>query len=259
MERENFLEEEIEESDEDSLMSQIIHEIGRSGTLKRKERKSIRKIFDYETEPTKTIDDSDSGTISEIESIQDEDMEEIQEPKFESLDNLLIQQDQEKFEKELPPPIPEKSEDTILKEFIPIPEEPSQISEASTVLGPGPVQPTNSSQITKPSDSSSVDSNVKLINPESSEEELLIAHKIEIDSLNEEELIDEASSDSRSAKVKGCACVRRRKIDWPTFKNPLPRWKAKITNFIENHRRQKTPSHHSSTFEQLDVSIEQNL
>ena len=130
MERENFLEEEIEESDEDSLMSQIIHEIGRSGTLKRKgkkreikgitsdiflERKSIQKIFDYETEPTKTIDDSDSGTISEIESIQDEDMEEIQEPKFESLDNLLIQQDQEKFEKELPPPIPEKSEDTILK------------------------------------------------------------------------------------------------------------------------------------------------
>ena len=36
MERENFLEEEIEDSDEDSLMSQIIHEIGRSGTLKRK-------------------------------------------------------------------------------------------------------------------------------------------------------------------------------------------------------------------------------
>ena len=42
-------------------------------------------------------------------------MEEIQEPKFDSLDNLLIQQDQEKFEKELPPPIPEKSQDTIMK------------------------------------------------------------------------------------------------------------------------------------------------
>ena len=107
---------------------------GRTGRLKEKvknsvifvakanfftERRSIRKIFDYEAEPTKTIDDSasSSGTISEIESIEDElgEIAEIKEMKFESLDNLLIQQDQEQFEKTLPPPVPIKSDETILK------------------------------------------------------------------------------------------------------------------------------------------------
>ena len=35
--------------------------------------------------------------------------------KFESLDNLLIQQDQEQFERTCPPPVPIKSDETILK------------------------------------------------------------------------------------------------------------------------------------------------
>ena len=124
----------FDQESDDSLMSQIIHDVGKNGTLKRKgknfsyfrresfffiERRSIRKIFDYEAEPTKTIDDSasSSGTISEIESIEDESEEiaEIKEMTFESLDNLLIQQDQEQFEKALPPPVPIKSRETILK------------------------------------------------------------------------------------------------------------------------------------------------
>ena len=124
----------FDQESDDSLMSQIIHDVGKNGTLKRKgknfsyfrresssftERRSIRKIFDYEAEPTKTFEDSASstGTISEIESIEDEaeEIPDIKDMKFESLDNLLIQQDQEQFEKFLPPPVPIKSDETILK------------------------------------------------------------------------------------------------------------------------------------------------
>ena len=68
------------------------------------------------------------------------------------------------------------------------------ISETTTIIGPGPVEQkaTNSSKIQQPSGTGE---NVKLINTHSSNEEVLIAHKIEAEN---EEVIDEASSDSES-------------------------------------------------------------
>jgi hypothetical protein len=83
-----------------------------------------------------------------------------------------------------------------LKEYISIPEESSLISDTTTIIGPGPVEPKdqhNNSQILQPS---GFNENVKLIN---AEEEVLIAHKIVA---KNEEVIDETGSDSDSKVLK---------------------------------------------------------
>ena len=60
------------------------------------------------------------------------------------------------------------------------------ISENSTIIGPGPVELKNTSENQAPLGIGE-NHNVKLINPHSSEEEVLIAHKIEAEN---EEVID---------------------------------------------------------------------
>ena len=83
-----------------------------------------------------------------------------------------------------------------MKEYIPIPEESSLISETTTIIGPGPVEPKNEPNVSQILQPSGIGENVKLIN---AEEEVLIAHKIEAEN---EEVIDEAGSDSDSKVLK---------------------------------------------------------